>query len=118
MLRGKPETPTECAEFLKALGDKTRLEILTLLMEKEWSVTDLANRLKLSQPHTSHHLAILRSVGVVETRRDGKKIFYRLSPLFREQATKGEELNLGCCTIRFHLPSRVSLMDLDENARQ
>ncbi len=114
MMRGKPETPTECAEFLKALGDSTRLEIITRLMEKERSVTELASLLQLPQPTISHHLAVLRAVGIVRARRDGKRIFYGLSPVFQEQATRGEEINLGCCTIRFRLPSRAALVDLDE----
>jgi len=113
MRRLKPMTAEECAEFLRALSDPTRLKIIALLFEREWSVTELAKRLGLSQPHTSHHLGVLRTVGIVETRRQGKHIFYRLSPSFREQAERGEEINLGCCSLRFNLPAPAQWVELE-----
>ncbi len=109
----KPVTADECAEFLRALSDRIRLEIIALLFEREWSVTELTRQLKLSQPHVSHHLGILRAVGIVETRREGRRIFYRLNPAFREQAERGEEINLGCCSIRFNFPAPVKWVELD-----
>jgi DNA-binding transcriptional ArsR family regulator len=45
MRRLKPMTADECAEFLRALSDPTRLKIIALLFEREWSVTELAHRL-------------------------------------------------------------------------
>ncbi len=115
MRRRKAVTPEECAAFLKALSDKVRLEIIALLSRREWSVTELAKHLRLSQPLTSHHLALLRSVGIVTTRREGRRIFYRLNPHFWQKVERGEEIDLGCCSVRFR-PVVAQWMELDEEA--
>lgn len=62
-----------------ALGDKTRLKLLALIADGEVPVGFLAERLRESQPKVSRHLAYLRGAGIVETRRDGKWIYYAVS---------------------------------------
>jgi len=64
--------------LFQALGDKTRLRLLSLLSGGEMSVGELVERLGESQPKVSRHLAYLRGAGVVSTRRDGKAIYYFL----------------------------------------
>jgi ArsR family transcriptional regulator len=66
------------SRLFKALGDETRLRIVALLAHGELCVCHLQEALGLSQPHVSRHLAILRLAGIVEDRRDGKWIRYRL----------------------------------------
>ena len=61
-----------------ALSDKTRLKLLALMADGEVSVGYLAETIGESQPKTSRHLAYLRNVGLVSTRRDGKWIYYGL----------------------------------------
>jgi DNA-binding transcriptional ArsR family regulator len=61
-----------------ALSDKTRLRILALMVGGEVPVGYLADTLGESQPKISRHLAYLRSVDLVATRRDGKWIYYGL----------------------------------------
>ena len=62
---------------LKLLADETRLRILcTLLAERELHVAALCDRLGHSQPAISHHLAILKSHGLIACRRSGKHNFY------------------------------------------
>jgi len=70
---------TKASDFLKALSHPSRLLVLCLLSEGERSVTELETALSLRQPTVSQQLARLRSDGLVETRRDGKTIFYRLA---------------------------------------
>ena len=65
----------------KALGDATRLRILGLLLAGEICVCHIHESLKISQPKTSRHLAYLRRAGLVETRRDGLWVHYRLAEL-------------------------------------
>lgn len=66
------------AELLKALGDATRLAILTMLLEGERCVCEIEEALPLSQPAVSHHLKILRQAGLVTDRREGKWSYYDL----------------------------------------
>lgn len=66
--------------LLKALSDETRLGIVALLAHGELCVCHLEAALNLSQPNISRHMAILRSAGVVEPRRFGNWIYYRLAP--------------------------------------
>jgi ArsR family transcriptional regulator len=68
-------------ELFKALADATRLRILGLLLTGEVCVCDIHESLKISQPKASRHLAYLRRSGLVETRREGLWIHYRLGKL-------------------------------------
>jgi len=63
----------------QALGDKTRLRILGLLLTGEVCVCHVHETLGVPQPKASRHLAYLRRAGLVETRREGLWIFYRLA---------------------------------------
>jgi DNA-binding transcriptional ArsR family regulator len=67
------------ADFLKALSHESRLMILCILAEGEKSVTELEHMLSLRQPTVSQQLARLRSDGLVNTRRDGKTVYYSLA---------------------------------------
>src|SRR5262245_60554307 len=67
------------SEFLKALSHEVRLLILCFLFEGEKSVTEIEKMLKLRQPAVSQQLARLRADGLVETRRDGKNVYYSLA---------------------------------------
>lgn len=62
-----------------ALSDPTRLRLLSLIGDGEVSVSFLADETGESQPKISRHLAYLRDCGVVETRRDGKWIYYSIA---------------------------------------
>jgi ArsR family transcriptional regulator len=66
---------------LKALGDRTRLRILGLLLQGEICVCDIHETLRIPQPKASRHLAALRKAGLVETRRQGLWVQYRLAEL-------------------------------------
>ena len=69
----------EASAFLKALAHEGRLLILCLLSEGEKTVTELEAMLALRQSAVSQQLARLRIDGLVETRREGKNIFYSLA---------------------------------------
>ena len=71
----------EMEALFKALGDATRLRILGLLLTGEVCVCDIHESLRIPQPKASRHLAYLRRAGLVETRRDGLWIHYRLGKL-------------------------------------
>ena len=65
--------------LFKALADATRLRILGLLLTGEVCVCHIHESLKISQPKASRHLAYLRGAGLVDTRRDGLWVHYRLA---------------------------------------
>lgn len=64
------------AEFFRIFGDSTRLKILNALLCSEMCVLDIANLLGMSQSAISHQLRILKQMGLVRNRREGKTIFY------------------------------------------
>jgi ArsR family transcriptional regulator len=69
------------ADTFKALSDETRLEIMTLLLEREeLCVCDFVETLGLTQSKVSRHLRYLYHAGLVEDRRDGLWMYYRISP--------------------------------------
>lgn len=67
------------AEIAQALGHAHRLEMLEHLGQGERSVEDLALRASLNLANCSRHLQLLRRAGLVEGRREGKRVFYRLA---------------------------------------
>jgi ArsR family transcriptional regulator len=70
---------TELKRMLRALGDAVRLNILrALAAADEVKVTDLAERLNVSQPLVSWHLTILRRMEFVRTRRQGREVYCSL----------------------------------------
>ena len=64
----------------EVLADESRRRILDLLAEEERPVGDLVGLLSLSQPAVSKHLKVLREAGLVESRTDGQRRIYRVSP--------------------------------------
>ena len=72
---------SEMETLFKALADATRLRILGLLLTGEVCVCHIHESLRITQPKASRHLAYLRKSGLVETRRDGLWINYRLATL-------------------------------------
>lgn len=74
-------TSKQLVQVFKLLADETRLRILCYLMQtKELNVRSLCELLDQSQPAVSHHLALMRATGLVDSRRDGKNNFYRILP--------------------------------------
>jgi DNA-binding transcriptional ArsR family regulator len=73
-----PELYRIKADFCKTLADPTRQMMIAELRSGEKTVGQIAESLEIIQSATSHHLAILRSKGVVQARRDGANVYYSL----------------------------------------
>lgn len=74
-------------DFFKCLSDSTRLDILKLVILKEnICVCELTERLELSQPKISRHLALLRNLSILLDQRQGQWVYYRLNPDLPEWA--------------------------------
>lgn len=89
-----------CADVLRALGDGTRLTVLQALLEGPMHVNELLKRVTVGQSLLSHHLKVLRDVGLVLSKRDGKAVLYSVAPAIAEQ-TPGQCLDLKCCQVTF-----------------
>lgn len=67
------------SHFFRALGDETRVRIVALLTHGELCVCHVQAALNLTQPNTSRQLGLLRAAGIVDQRREGNWIYYRLA---------------------------------------
>jgi ArsR family transcriptional regulator len=124
----------ELERLFLALSDKTRMQLLALMAEGEVSVGYLADSLNQSQPKISRHLAYLRNMGIVSTRRDGKWIYYEIAAeiadgtahVLREtlKAVQGEELRPQINKsreVRIETPETISFEDepfVDETSEE
>ncbi len=64
--------------LFKALSDTARIRII-LMLNNEICVSELAEKLNMTQSAVSHQLSVLKANGLVEKRRDGKQIYYKLT---------------------------------------
>lgn len=69
----------EKADLFKTIANSKRLQILDLLRPGEMYVTELTKKMGIRKANTSQHMAVLKYTGLVESRREGKNVFYRLS---------------------------------------
>jgi len=110
--------------LFKALADRTRLRLISLIGDSEVCVCFLVEVLKISQPKISRHLAYLRRARIATARREGKWMHYRLTDppdehaarIFREVRASltehpefqrdREKLEQVCCAVQFFFPLR------------
>lgn len=85
-------------EICKAVAHAVRLEIIDLLSRKEMSAGSLLAALETSKANLSKHMTLLIHAGVVDQRRDGRKVYYRLS---------NSEIHEACCIMRSILYRRL-----------
>lgn len=86
---------TAAAARLKAVSNPARLRIALCLLGGERSVTELENELGVRQPNLSQHLAELRSINLVATRREVKSVYYRLADDASKRLVSGLLYGLG-----------------------
>lgn len=67
------------AETFQLISDATRLKILWLLCHNEICVNNIAVAVNMSSPAVSHHLRLLKQSGLLESRREGKEMYYKLA---------------------------------------
>ena len=73
------ETQRKKAKLLKAMGHPVRIEIIEVLGEKEMCACEIASLFDYDRTTVSKHLAILKDLGIIEQRRDGLYIYYKLN---------------------------------------
>jgi ArsR family transcriptional regulator, arsenate/arsenite/antimonite-responsive transcriptional repressor len=84
-------------KLFRALGDETRLRIVALLSHGELCVCHLEKALDLNQPNASRQLGILKGAGIVDSRRDGTWVYYRIVEQEHETVARA----LGVLTTAF-----------------
>ncbi len=73
----EPEDFLIVSDLMKQLGDPSRLRIFWILCHVEECVTDIAAMTEMTSPAVSHHLRILRTNGLITSRRNGREMYYR-----------------------------------------
>jgi DNA-binding transcriptional ArsR family regulator len=95
--------PQRCAELLSALAAPERLKIVRFLAEGRHNVTEIADMLAIPAVNVSHHLNVLKHSRLIQSKKQGRFVWYSLRPGVLEEATKAgipkDALNLGCCQI-------------------
>lgn len=86
---------TELSDLFGALSDSTRVKILSAICITELCVSDISEILHLNQTTVSHQLKILKSIGIVNARRDGKTIYYSLASRLIPEIMKHGAIYLG-----------------------
>lgn len=95
-------TGIDCIAALKALGELNRMRILRLLLQGQCSVSEIVDRLEVSQYTVSKHLRILRQAGLVEVQKRGKQRLYAVALNLKSHfRNRNNVLELGCCSFRF-----------------
>ena len=77
-IRGELVATEEIARVFKALADETRLKIIYSLAREELCVCDMAQITGISVAAASHHLRLLKHLGLAKSRKEGKMVFYSL----------------------------------------
>src|SRR5580698_7241653 len=95
---------------LRALSDPTRLRIVALLERDELSVNELQEITRMGQSRISTHLGLLQDAGLVESRREGKRTFYKLCADADEPALEFIRLaNRGAKELPEHKADQINL---------
>lgn len=107
MAKPDPLRPERCAELLSALAAPERLKIVRFLADGARTVTDIATMLDVPPVNVSHHLTVLKHAKLIRGKKDGRFVWYSLSPGILEDVVEAgvpkDALNLGCC--RLELPA-------------
>lgn len=73
----KEDTFQELSDIFRQLGDANRIRIFWLLCHCEECVVNIADMVDMSSPAVSHHLRVLKDSGLLDSRRDGREVYYR-----------------------------------------
>jgi ArsR family transcriptional regulator, nickel/cobalt-responsive transcriptional repressor len=87
-----------CTATMRLLSDPTRYAVVLLLLDRAQRVNELIDVLRVDPTLLSHHLRLLREAGLVNSRREGKGVFYSLSRRYLS-AVGDRTLDFGCCRL-------------------
>ncbi len=88
----------ECLELFRAMADKTRQEIIMVFAaQKEISANDIAKNFVLSRPTISHHLNLMRRAKLLNSRKDGKEVFYSINKSYIKKLLTSVLVDIDRC---------------------
>ena len=103
MAKKDPLEPKRCAELLAALAAPERLKVVRFLAEGRHNVTEIAEMLAIPAVNVSHHLMVLRHAKLIQPKKEGRFVWYSLSPGILDDVVEAgvprDALNLGCCKL-------------------
>ena len=102
-----PGQLTAMANLCKASADPLRLQVLRVLCQDSFGVSELCAIFDIRQPALSHHLKVLASAGLVATRREGNSIFYRRSSLGHRAELEPLQSRIFASVDRIALPPAI-----------
>ena len=105
----------DVAETFKALSDPNRAQLVYLLTQHELSVNELSEQVSISASTVSHHLAKLRAIRLVRTRREGNQIFYSIDD--HHVAALFQEVLFHLDHVRQNLPDHPYPMNSNQSLR-
>ena len=106
-------------KYLRVLSDPTRLRIAGLLEKDELSVHELQEITRLGQSRISTHLGLLQEASLVQSRREGKRTFYRLNPQADAGASQFIQLAIrGAREIEEHSGDQINLKRILNRRRE
>lgn len=99
--------------LINAISDQTRLRILFLLNHyAELCVCDLVTAIDTNQPKISRHLKVLRDAGLINTRRDGTWIHYRMNPELPTWGSSALKHLFDGCSLNTPYPADLKRLDI------
>ena len=98
---------SELANFCKASADPLRLQVLRVLREDSFGVSELCGIFDIRQPALSHHLKVLAGASLVATRREGNSIFYRRAELGQRPELESLQGALFDSVDQIQLPAEI-----------
>ena len=106
----------DVVEIFKALGDPTRAQLINLLTYREYNVNELSQYVAVTPSAVSHHLAKLRAIRLVRTRREANQIFYSIDDahvgaLFREALYHLDHVRRNLPDHGYNLPTGPTARD-------
>src|SRR6266550_2554539 len=106
-------------KFLRALSDPTRLRIVALLEKDELSVNELQEITRMGQSRISTHLGLLLDSGLVQSRREGKRTFYKLNAATNGVAAEFIQLAIrGAKELSDHSSDQINLKRILNRRRE
>ncbi len=89
----------QCADYLKAIADPVRLQVIRALKAGPLSVSDIAELLEIDLSNASHHLRVLFHAAIVTAQKEGKYTYYKLNTRVLQSRAASQVLDFGCCKL-------------------